>query len=268
MELECPTRLCPTTPALRRYKKAVRYLTMADSQTSPPQDFQILTLGDAALTIEFGQKIDRVINERVIAFADTIRSQMWEGVLDVVPTYRSLTVHVDPLCLDLDTLADRLLRLPTSSLQATSAGRQHRIPVLYGGEAGPDLEEVAAFAKVAAAEVIRLHSTVQYRVYMLGFSPGFPYLGLVPESIAMPRLATPRIMVPAGSVGIAGTQTGIYPSATPGGWRLIGRTPIALYRRHHTATQFLLHPGDLVQFEPIRAHEFNRLQRETNDHTP
>jgi inhibitor of KinA len=241
---------------------------MADSQTSPPQDFQILTLGDAALTIEFGQKIDRVINERVIAFADTVRSQMWEGVLDVVPTYRSVTVHVDPLCLDVNTLTDRLLRLPTSALQVTPASRQHRIPVLYGGEAGPDLEEVAAFAKVAVADVIRLHASVQYRVYMLGFSPGFPYLGLVPESIAMPRLATPRITVPAGSVGIAGTQTGIYPIATPGGWRLIGRTPIALYRRHHTATQFLLHPGDLVQFEPIRAHEFNRLQRETNDHTP
>lgn len=240
---------------------------MADSQISRAGDFRILALGDAALTIEFGQEIDPAINERVIAFANTVRRQTWEGVLDVVPTYRSLTVHVDPLCLDLNTLTNRLLQLPGSPLHAPPSGKQHSIPVLYGGAAGPDLEDVAAFAKVSVADVIQMHASVQYRVYMLGFSPGFPYLGLVPEPIAMPRLPTPRITVPAGSVGIAGTQTGIYPIATPGGWRLIGRTPIALYRRQHTATQFLLHPGDLVRFEPIREQEFNRLQRETHDHT-
>ncbi|HSC57131.1 MAG TPA: 5-oxoprolinase subunit PxpB, partial [Nitrospira sp.] len=121
-------------------------------------------------------------------------------------------------------------------------------------------------AKLSAADVIRLHASVLYRVYMLGFSPGFPYLGLVPEPLAMPRLPTPRITVPAGSVGIAGTQTGIYPISTPGGWRLIGRTPIALYRPH-SATPFLLNPGDLVRFEPIEQQEFDRLRRETHDDT-
>ena len=137
--------------------------------------------------------------------------------------------------------------------------------MLYGGDWGPDLDDVASFAKLSVAEVIRLHASVHYRVYMLGFSPGFPYLGLVPEPIAMPRLPTPRISVPAGSVGIAGTQTGIYPIATPGGWRLIGRTPVALYRRENSATQFLLHPGDLVRFEPIGTQEFERLRRDTHD---
>ena len=229
-------------------------------------DFRILSLGDAALTIEFGQEIDPAINERVTAFAETVRAQRWEGVLDVVPTYCSVTIHVDPLGVDLDTLTSRLLQLPKTAQHGIRSGRHHRIPVLYGGEAGPDLHDVASFAKLSAADVIRLHASVLYRVYMLGFSPGFPYLGLVPEPLAMPRLPTPRITVPAGSVGIAGTQTGIYPISTPGGWRIIGRTPIALYRPH-SATPFLLNPGDLVRFEPIEQQEFDRLRRETHDDT-
>jgi len=229
-------------------------------------DFRILSLGDAALTIEFGQEIDPAVNERVIAFAETVCAQTWEGVLDVVPTYCSVTIHVDPLCVDLDTLTNWLIQLPKTAHHSMPSGKQHRIPVLYGGEGGPDLHDVAAFAKLSPADVIRLHASVLYRVYMLGFSPGFPYLGLVPEPLAMPRLSTPRITVPAGSVGIAGTQTGIYPISTPGGWRLIGRTPIALYRAH-SATPFLLNPGDVVRFEPIEQPEFDRLRRHAHDDT-
>jgi KipI family sensor histidine kinase inhibitor len=123
------------------------------------------------------------------------------------------------------------------------------------------LEELASSAKLSVADVISLHTSVEYRVYMLGFSPGFPYLGTVPERLAMPRLATPRTSVPAGSVGIAGGQTGIYPTATPGGWRLIGRTPVTLYRPADSKP-FLLSPGDLVRFEPIGPEEFNRFRRE------
>jgi KipI family sensor histidine kinase inhibitor len=136
--------------------------------------------------------------------------------------------------------------------------------VHYGGESGPDLEDVASFGNLSIAEAIRLHSSVTYRVYMLGFSPGFPYLGSVPAPIAMPRLITPRSKVLAGSVGIAGRQTGIYPTATPGGWRLIGRTPTALYRPTK-ARPFLLSPGDLVRFEPITREEFNSLHRNRDD---
>lgn len=244
---------------------------MSDPQTAVGEEsptarpFRLLPLGDAALTVEFGDEIDPSLNERVIAFADVLRAQGWPGVSDIVPTYRSMTIHVDPLRLDVTTLSDRLFQLArTVPTSRPSVMTRHRIPVLYGGEWGPDLKELADFAKLPVADVISLHASVEYRVYMLGFSPGFPYLGIVPEPLAMPRLATPRTSVPAGSVGIAGSQTGIYPSATPGGWRLIGRTPIRLYRPAD-AKPFLLSPGDLVRFEPIGPEEFDRFQRKQDD---
>ena len=234
---------------------------MSDFPSSTAQTFRLLPLGDAALTIEFGNEINPALNARAIAFAGHVRAQAWEGVLDIVPTYRSVTIHVDPLHLDVNALSNRLLRLSRSFLpHSAPAAKEHTVPVFYGGEHGPDLEDVAAFAKMSVDDVIRLHSSVLYRVYMLGFSPGFPYLGIVPASIAMPRLATPRAIVPAGSVGIAGMQTGIYPTATPGGWRVIGRTPVALYRPS-SATPFLLNPGDTVRFDSIGPEDFDRLLR-------
>lgn len=229
---------------------------------------RILPLGDAALTIEFGNEIDANINSRVVAFATTVADQGWQGIHDVVPTYRSVTVHFDPLRWDSATLAKKLKTLSRREPgQAESQGILHEIPVLYGGDWGPDLEEVATFAGLQPAEAVALHASVPYRVYMLGFSPGFPYLGLVPEQLAMPRRATPRTKVPAGSVGIADRQTGIYPTATPGGWQLIGRTPISLYRKART-DPFLLKPGDSVRFKSIVRDEFDQLSRETahNDH--
>ena len=225
--------------------------------------FRILPLGDAALTIEFGNEINSEINSRVVAFATTVFDQHWQGIHDIIPTYRSVTVHFDPLQWDSATLAKRLKALPRREPgQTEPPGILHEIPVLYGGEWGQDLEEVATFAGVQAAEAIALHASVLYRVYMLGFSPGFPYLGLVPGQLAMPRRATPRTKVPAGSVGIADRQTGIYPTATPGGWQIIGRTPISLYRKTRTNT-FLLKPGDRVRFKPIVRDEFDQLSRET-----
>lgn len=225
--------------------------------------FRILPLGDAALTIEFGNEINPEINSRVVAFATTVFDQHWQGIYDIVPTYRSVTVHFDPLQWDSATLAKRLKTLPRREPgQAEPQGILHEIPVLYGGEWGQDLEEVATFAGLQPAEAIALHASVPYRVYMLGFSPGFPYLGLVPEQLAMPRRATPRTKVLAGSVGIADRQAGIYPTATPGGWRLIGRTPISIYRKTRT-NPFLLKPGDRVRFKPIIRDEFDQLSRET-----
>lgn len=228
------------------------------SSNESQEGARLLALGDAALTVEFGSRIDATLNERVIAYAEAVRAAAWPGILDVVPTYRSVTIHVDPLRLDLDTLGDRVRRLLLlNGTTSPRAGTRHTIPVLYGGEWGPDLADVAAFAKLSVEETIRLHAATVYRVYMLGFTPGFPYLGTVPEPLAMPRLATPRASVPAGSVGIAGKQTGIYPSATPGGWRLIGRTPVALIRRTGDVP-FLLAPGDEVRFEPIDREAFHR----------
>lgn len=238
---------------------------MADAPTSMDATLRFLALGDAALTVEFGRHIHPAVNARVIAFADIIRAQRWDDVLDVVPTYRSLTVHVDPRRVELDTVIARLRRLAVAhSLAAPASQAAHTIPVLYGGRCGPDLEDVAAFAQLSIPDAIRLHSSVSYRVYMLGFSPGFPYLGTVPAPLAMPRLATPRTSVPAGSVAIAGPQTGIYPMSTPGGWRLIGRTPVELYRPG-ASTPFLLNPGDSVRFVPIAPEDFRELQGQRDD---
>lgn len=217
----------------------------------------VLPLGDAAMTVEFGRDIAPEVHEQVLAFAQAVRVQNWQGVLDIVPAYASVSIHVDPLRLPVSLLSERLRELPFE-VSTPLCVRKHRIPVLYGGEWGPDLLDVAAFARQSVADTIRLHHAPLYRVYMLGFSPGFPYMGLVPASIAMPRLATPRTVVPAGSVGIAESQTGIYPTATPGGWRIIGRTPVSLYQPQ-SSQPFLFNPGDSVQFYPIDADEFSRM---------
>ncbi|MDF0674811.1 MAG: 5-oxoprolinase subunit PxpB [Nitrospira sp.] len=225
--------------------------------------FRLAPLGDSAITVEFGDEIDPRINARAVAFAKTVVDQGWNDILDVVPTYRSVTIHFDPLHWKSVVLVDRLKTLPRPESNDTeSQGTLHEIPVLSGGEGGPDLEDVATFARLPPAQAVRLHVSIRYRVYMLGFSPGFPYLGLVPERLAMPRLSTPRAKVPAGSVGIADRQTGIYPTTTPGGWRLIGRTPTCLYYKTG-GNPFLLKPGDVVQFKPIDRAEFDRLSHET-----
>lgn len=224
--------------------------------------FRLLPLGDCAITIEFGNTIDPRINAHVVAFATFIIQQQWKGIVDVVPTYRSVTIHFDPLQWDSTELLAQLQALPRPRRRKTVLhGTLHKIPVLYGGEWGPDLEDVAAFAKLKPSEAVTLHASVRYRVYMLGFSPGFPYLGLVPEPLAMPRLSAPRLKIPAGSIGIADRQTGIYPTATPGGWRLIGRTPLSLYRKTDP-NPFPLKAGDLIQFRPIDSDEYDRLRRE------
>lgn len=225
--------------------------------------FRLAPLGDAAITVEFGDEINPHINARVATFAQTVADQGWEGIHDIVPTYRSVTIYFDALHWSVSSLVNRLKRLPLpSSNGISSGGTLHTIPVLYGGEWGPDLKDLATFAGLTPTETIRLHTSVRYRVYMLGFSPGFPYLGPVPERLAMARLSTPRTKVPVGSVGIADRQTGIYPSSTPGGWRLIGRTPIPLFRKTDSSP-FLLKPGDLVQFKSISRDEFDRLRGES-----
>ena len=230
---------------------------MDEPALTRPQRFTLRLLGDAAVTAEFGFEITPELNQCALAFAQAVRLQHWPGVRDIVPAYASVTIHVDPLQLRLSNLCDRLAELSYDDGTPLS-GKSHRVPVLYGGEWGPDLEDVAAFARQSPEETIRLHHNQTYRVYMLGFSPGFPYMGTVPRSIAMPRHATPRTMVPAGSVGIAESQTGIYPNATPGGWRIIGRTPVSLFQPQ-SSDPFLFNPGDSVRFYPIDENEFSRM---------
>jgi KipI family sensor histidine kinase inhibitor len=209
---------------------------------------RIVPAGDSALIVEFEDRIDAAVNSRAVRLADAIRAAAMPGVRDVVPTFRSVAVYFDPLRTDCDALTARLeadARLASPQPAAITA--PIRIPVAYGGESGPDLPEVARFAGMTESEVIALHAGRVYRVFMLGFLPGFAYMGSVDARIAAPRRPTPRVRVPAGSVGIAGEQTGIYPIDSPGGWQLVGRTSVKPFDLQRSEP-FLLKAGDAVQF--------------------
>ena len=221
--------------------------------------YRIVPAGDSAIVVEFEERIDPAVNARAIACAEAIQAAALPGVRDVVPTYRSVAIYFDPLRTDSDALLACVDREAARSLASASAAREAiRIPVCYGAELGPDLAGVAAFARMDEDAVVRAHTAVTYRVFMLGFVPGFAYLGIVDERISMPRHATPRVRVPAGSVAIAGVQTGIYPIDTPGGWQVIGRTPIKPFDPDR-AEPFLMRAGDAVRFHAIAREEFDRL---------
>lgn len=209
--------------------------------------------GDGLVLVEFEATISPDVNRRAVALAAAIRAARVPGVRDVVPAYASVGVHVDPLRFDHAALDAVVSHAWDTADSADAPGRVVEIPVCYGGAFGPDLAEVAVFAGCAEADVIARHTAGHYRVYMLGFLPGFAYLGGVESSIAMPRRATPRTRVPAGSVGIAGGQTGVYPCESPGGWRLIGRTSTPMFDLSRSAPA-LLAPGDVVRFVPL-AHD-------------
>jgi KipI family sensor histidine kinase inhibitor len=210
--------------------------------------FGVVTLGDSCVSVQFASGIDPAVNAGCIALASSLERLALRGVRDVVPTYNAVTVHFDPLVTDGQALSAELRRLAAAAPRALDAdARTIEIPVSYGGASGPDLAAVASFAKCSEAEVVRLHTQPQYRVYMLGFLPGFAYMGSVDRRIAMPRLDTPRLRVAAGSVGIAAEQTGIYPCDAPGGWRIIGRTPVKVFDESR-AEPFLLMAGDHVKF--------------------
>lgn len=224
---------------------------------------RFLPAGDAALVVELGQAIDPEVNRRVHALAHALEEESPAGLGEAVPSYRSVLVHYDPLQLSYEEaqaiVAAALARcreLPPPAVRTVE------VPTAYGGEFGPDIAFVAAHNGLTVDEVIRLHTGALYTVYMLGFTPGFPYLGEMPPQLATPRLPTPRQAVPAGAVGIAGPQTGIYPQSSPGGWRLIGRTPLRLFDPWRDPPA-LLRPGERVRFVPISAQDFARLQEET-----
>ena len=210
------------------------------------------------LLVEFEASIDPVVNERVIALGARLRSRGARGILDVVPGYRALGVHFDPLQTDLAALERAIVADAgvIETVEPSAARPIIEIPVRYGGEVGPDLDAVAAHGACTPDEVIERHTRRIYRVYMLGFVPGFAYMGRVDASIAIARHRVPRERVPAGSVGIAGEQTGVYPIESPGGWHLIGRTRTAMFDPLASSPS-LLQPGDLVRFvrETTEPHE-------------
>lgn len=209
---------------------------------------KIVALGDSSLLVQLGDEIDITINQRVRALEALVVADPIEGVIETVPAYSTLLIHYDPLLLSYS----KIRQWTRSKLeQIEDAGRAKprlvEVPVRYGGEYGPDLESVAMYHHLPAEEVIRIHSETIYIVYMMGFMPGFPYMGKLNDAIMTPRLEVPRTHVPQGSVAIAGAQTGIYPLISPGGWRLIGRTSLTLFDPNDDIP-FLFSPGDEVKF--------------------
>ncbi|NPV85243.1 MAG: 5-oxoprolinase subunit PxpB [Anaerolineae bacterium] len=208
-------------------------------------------VGDSAIVVVFGEQIELALNRRVHAFDREVQRRQLPGVIETVPAYCSLLVHYNLLETDYTTLLTQLQHLLALCDDAKELpSRLVEIPVIYGGERGADLPFVAQHNHLSVEEVIALHSGAEYTVFMMGFTPGFPYLGGMNPAIATPRLETPRIHVPAGSVGIAGSQTGVYPVDSPGGWRLIGYTPLKLFDPTLNPP-CLLTPGDRVRFVPV-----------------
>ena len=227
-------------------------------------EFSIEPLGESALLIRIGEGLDDATNARVHAAASALHAAGLPGVVDIVPAYATLAIHFDPLAW-VDANGGPPLPHVASAVRAmlasppsitTEENRVVDIPVCYGGAHGPDLEALAEHAQLAVAEVIARHASTLYRVAMLGFAPGFPYLLGLDPALAMPRRASPRTRVPAGSVAIGGMQTGIYPAALPGGWQLIGQTPLVLFDAHRDPPSLVL-PGDRVRFVAIAADEFD-----------
>ena len=236
-------------------------------------ELRALSAGERGLVVELGNLISPEVNARVQRLARGINQKNITGVIEVVPTYRSLLVYFDPFTISRSDLVKAIQQMlaPEEGLEdAENEGvRMVYVPVCYGGEFGPDLDYVAQHNGISVEEVITIHSSKPYLVYMLGFTPGFPYLGGMSEKIATPRLEKPRSKIPQGSVGIAGAQTGLYPIESPGGWRLIGRTPLNPFVPG-AANPFLFAAGDYLRFMPISIDEFRDIRRnvEAGSFTP
>jgi len=235
-------------------------------------DFSIRKAGEKGLVVDFGNLIDPGVNGCVHRLARVIAENLPDDVIEVIPTYRSLMVYFDPLQISRESLSDKIRLYLDNTAGSSSQGDRATvvsIPVCYGAEFGPDLDFVAGHNKLSIQEVIDIHTSKPYLVYMLGFTPGFPYLGGMSERIAAPRLAQPRVAIPAGSVGIAGSQTGIYPIESPGGWQLIGRTPLRVFNPG-SADPFLFAAGNFLRFRAIDATAFEDIRRqvETGSYTP
>jgi inhibitor of KinA len=220
---------------------------------------RFLAAGDRALVVEFGDRIDRALSAEVLRLHASLRSKGLAGVVETVPTFRSLMVHYDPLATTRAALEHAIASLLDREPGLRSINTLWRVPVCYDGEFAPDLAEVARLTGLSPADVVALHSATRYHIYMLGFLPGFPYMGDLPARLALPRRADPRVRVPTGSIAIATTLTAIYPYESPGGWHLIGATPIRLFDPER-AQPALFTPGDAVQYEPVDAAAFASIK--------
>jgi 5-oxoprolinase (ATP-hydrolysing) subunit B len=224
---------------------------------SPPR---LLPSGDSAITVEFSRHIDDAANQRVLALDRAIAQEPILGVTETVPTYRSLLVHYDPVLADFDSLGRKLLGLAQHPVSQSGKTRRWRVPVAYGGEHGIDLEDVAKSLHITPDEVVARHTGGDYRVAMIGFTPGWSYLSGLQKSLHMPRRKDPRLLTPAGTISIGGVQAGIQCLAGPSGWHLLGRTPVRTYQLHRDPV-FLLEPGDRVSFYVIDGKTFEEQDR-------
>ena len=223
-----------------------------------------ITSGDSALIIKAGDEISETVNRSIRQLIVAVEMHNIKGITDYIPSYNELMICYDPLIIEYRYLQGLLQKIEESAgtieLPEPSVVE---IPVHYGGESGPDIEEVAGLNNISEEDVIRIHSSVNYPVYMLGFTPGFCYLGGVDKRISTPRRKDPRLKIPAGSVGIADNQTGIYPIDSPGGWQLIGKTPVKLFDSNKKP-EFLIMAGDYVKFNPVDKKEFSSIQKDVN----
>ena len=231
------------------------------------QNIRILTAGDSSLLVEFGKEISPQINRRIAATVQLMKEQHIEGVVDMIPAFCSLLVNYDPRVISYEKMKRRLERLASVEIRTGEEKRTiFEIPVIYGGEYGPDLAGIAAHAGLTEDEVVAIHSSTDYLIYMLGFLPGFCYLGGLDERIHTPRLPNPRLKIRAGSVGIGGSQTGIYPLDSPGGWQLMGMTPVKTYDPERE-TPILVEAGNYIRFVPVDEAEYLRIQEQVNQGT-
>ncbi len=237
-------------------------MAAAHHRSDPPAS--LLPLGDAAWTVEFGDSIDAAVHARVLGFAaalERVRSVaspatgdeagLWAAIVDVVPTFRSLTVHYDPLRCNGGALGAALLALAETSGSTTRVGRQWTIPVCFDADFAPDLDDLAKAKALSPEAIIALLCQATFQVYMIGFMPGFPYMGGLPAGLEMPRLSSPRKAVPARSLAIAGAMCAVYPWQSPGGWRLLGRTPVPMFSAAEAESPALLASGDRVRWQAI-----------------
>jgi inhibitor of KinA len=224
--------------------------------------FEVKAYGDRGLRIQFGETISEATNTTIRSFSHLLEKEAIPGVIEWIPTYVDISILYDPYLITYKQLKEKIYHLKDDMEGLHLPPRQiFHIPVYYGGEAGPDLEHVAAYNGLTPEEVIEIHTNRDYLIYMIGFTPGFPYLGGMSEKIATPRLKNPRSKTPAGSVGIAGVQTGIYSMETPGGWQIIGKTPVKLYDIQRKPP-VLLQSGHSIRFEQVTKEEYKQIEKD------